>query len=149
MFTDTLHGTRAPNKSPALDPWLAGWMLAGIQDRKYLDSLPPDQRDKTTKALSDLEQLQQLPEGRVRDMALERLARYVAREWEPKGRIKIALKERAEIEGKPRPVLKHDAIRRYRRAAPEPGQMRIVLLQQAGHHRLIGLGLLQKFRSPL
>ncbi len=109
MSINTLHGTAAPNKPSALDPWFAGWMLAGIQDRKYLDSLPPDQRDKTTKALSDLEQLQQLPEGRFRDEALDRLAEYFA--WAPKGEIRIALEKQAETEGKPRRFVKHEAIR--------------------------------------
>ena len=109
MSLNTLHGTAAPNKPSALDPWFAGWMLAGIKDRKYLDSLPPDQRDKTTKALSDLEQLQQLPERRVRDEALDRLAEYFP--WAPKGEIKIALKKQAKTEGKPRRFVKHEAIR--------------------------------------
>ncbi len=111
MSINTLHGTAAPNKPSVFDPWFAGWVLAAIQDRKYLDGLPLDQRDKTTKALSDLEQLQQLPEGRARDAMLDGLAEYFARRWAPKGEIKIALEKQAETEGKPRRFVKHEAIR--------------------------------------
>lgn len=111
MYTDTVRSTTAPNKPSALDRYLAAMVLAGTQDQEYLRGLAPEHRDRAKNAVKDLELLRHLPEGRARDMALDRLARYVAREWEPKGRIETALNGRAEIEEKPRAVMKHEAIR--------------------------------------
>ena len=98
MYTDTLHSTPAPNKPSASDDWFAGWVSVAIQDRKYLDSLPPDQRDKTTKALSDLEVLLRSSSERETDAARERLAQTLAahvwRVIDPE--VSWALKERVQ-----------------------------------------------------
>lgn len=98
MYTDTVRNTTAPNKPSAFDPWFAGWVLAAIQDRKYLDGLPPDQRERTTTAFKDLDVLVHSSSERETDAARERLAQTLAghfwRVIDPE--VSWALKERVQ-----------------------------------------------------
>ena len=113
MSINTLHGTAAPYKPSTFDGWYAGWVLAAIQDEKDLRGLPPAERDRTTKALKDLDVILHSPSWRERDGARERLAQALAAHFwrviDPE--VWRALKEHVHLTGKYTENVKLEAMR--------------------------------------
>ena len=86
MYSHTLRNTAALNKPSAFDRYLAGFVLAGIQDQEWLRGLPPAQRDRATKALCDLDVILHSSSEQESHAARERLTQALAGKWsaEPK-----------------------------------------------------------------